>query len=177
MAGDYKSYPRIAGLLASCMLWILYPQIPAMSMICHHDDVFLDARMMTDSYQTTTYTEIPNETCSNWSCWDRTHWHGLSKNKNSCQNCCQNSVTKKSKKFTLPIGGKCMHADKMHSKSNNKCHVMLQCRSDDLSDDWDVYRPYTPIKCNTQGRRKRASCSTHVLPGLWVYEFGEFGKN
>ena len=69
-----------------------------------------------------------------------------------------------------------MHADKMHSKSNNKCHVMLQCRSDDLSDDWDVYRPYTPIKCNTQGRRKRASCSTHVLPGLWVYEFGEFGK-
>ena len=176
-AGDYESYPMIAGLLASCVFWVLHPQIPAVSLTCHHHDVFMNARLMTGSNLSTTFAKIQHNTCSNWSCLDRPHWHCLSKNKNkkSCQNCCQNSVTKTSEKLTLPIGGNCMHIVKLNNKNNSKCPVTKHCITDDLSDYRDDARPFTLINSNTQGHRKRASCSMHVVPGIWDCDFGEFG--
>ena len=113
----------IAGLLASCVFWVLHPQIPAVSLTCHHDDVFMNARLMTGSNLSTTFSKIQHNTCSNWSCLDRPHY----------------------------------------------------CITDDLSDDSDDARPFTLINSNTQGHRKRASCSMHVVPGIWDCDFGEFG--
>ena len=176
MAGDYKSHlVRTSTMLAFGTIWVLqlqclFPYSRAGDVSFHTylsvanddnwsmTDVFFDTRLEAKMAPATTCKQQQNDARENWSSSDRQQLQCLSKNtKKSCPKCIQNSITKTSKKVTVPTGGICLHAD-------NKCCFDEMCDDDD-------FRRCAFASCNTQGLCKCVSNSLHSARMGSIYDF------